>query len=312
MIEVVERLTSVVIVTHQSATTIARCIDSVFSSFVDVQIVVVDNASADGTAGIVRKRLRTLPEGNPAVVGAMSRTVLIENPDNQGFARACNQGAAVANGDVVVFLNPDAFVGASVIGELSAHLRSNPEIGLLGCGVVDEAGHPHGPQRRRDPTCRRSAMTLSGLARFERRWPSLAGVEVRAGANEAAKEQALVDVDAVNGALMMLPRRALDAVGGFDEAFVLHAEDLDLCRRVRNAGWRVVHAAHVSIVHIGGVSSRQRPFWVEWQKTRSLWRYFRKHEPQRSALVRTTVFAGLGLLLVAKSPRLLASLWHRA
>jgi GT2 family glycosyltransferase len=88
-------------------------------------------------------------------------------------------------------------------------------------------------------------------------------------------------VDAVSGALMLMPRTLFERLGGFDEAYRLHAEDLDLCRRARMAGATVAIANDLRVLHVRGVSSRARPLFVEWHKHRGLWRYFRKFEARR-------------------------------
>ena len=82
----------------------------------------------------------------------------------------------------------------------------------------------------------------------------------------------------VDDALMLMPLGLFLQLAGFDEEFHLHVEDLDLCRRTREAGYEVLIANDLTVVHVGGVSSRSRPVWVEWQKHASLWRYFRKFE----------------------------------
>lgn len=297
-------LTSVIIVSHWSQATIGRCLDSLLAAAGNLQLIVVDNQSGDGTLAQVRQRLDALPvqqrDAEPAPL------LLLANDHNRGFASACNQGAALAAGDVLVFLNPDAFPAADSLARLRRILERQPQVGLLGCRVLDEAGQPSGPQRRREPTWRRSLMSLTGLARFEHRWPALAGIEQPAASPSSGPGgdggDAVDYVDAVNGALMMLPARVFHAVQGFDEGFRLHAEDLDLCRRVRDAGWRVAHAAGVAITHIGGVSSRRRPLWVQWCKTRSLWRYFRKHQPDAGLVLRLAVAAGLALRLAVSVP----------
>jgi GT2 family glycosyltransferase len=103
--------------------------------------------------------------------------------------------------------------------------------------------------------------------------------------------QSLQQVDAVSGALLLLPRILFDRIGGFDEAYRLHAEDLDLCRRVRMTGAAVVVANDVRVLHLRGVSSRSRPLFVEWHKHRGLWRYFRKFEaPRHGWFTRCAVF----------------------
>lgn len=304
-------LVSVVIVTHQSASTIARCIQSVRTSACPVEIIVVDNASDDGTCDVLDGLIERVGDFSASglVADTESNVTVLVNADNLGFARACNQGAAAATGNAVLFLNPDAFVGERAIGMLDRHLRSDARIGLIGCRVVDESGRPHGPQRRREPTWRRSLMSITGLSRLERRWPVLDGVEVAFDPNDDGTEpRAIVEhVDAVNGAVMMLPRKTFNDIGGFDGAFTLHAEDLDLCRRVRDAGMHVALANDVEVVHIGGVSSRRRPLWVEWQKTRSLWRYFRKHQSEAGPAICVAAAAGLAVRLILKAPGLIRS-----
>lgn len=300
-------LTSVIIVSHWSQATLGACLDQVLAAAGQPQVIVVDNQSGDGTLGQVQRRLQTLASAQGGA--GPERLKLIANDHNLGFASACNQGAAAADGDVLVFLNPDAFPTPDSLAHLRALLDERPKMGLLGCRVVDQAGRPSGPQRRREPTWRRSLMSLTGLARFEARWPALAGVEQPA---TRRRGDAVEQVDAVNGALMMLPAAVFRTVGGFDEGFRLHAEDLDLCRRVREAGWQVGHAGQVQITHIGGVSSRRRPLWVHGCKTRSLWRYFRKHEADAGPVLGTAVAVGLALRWLAGLPAVLvASIRHK-
>jgi GT2 family glycosyltransferase len=284
-------LTSVVIVSHRSLATLGDCLAAVLASTAPGEVIAGDNGSDDGSAGLLAELAASQP-----------RLQVIVNPDNRGFGAACNQGARLATGDALLLLNPDAFVPVDALARLRTVLGLDPAIGLLGCSVVDADGRPHGPQRRREPTWRRSLMSLTGLARLERRWPALAGVERPAPAPMMAVTEA---VDAVNGAVMLLPTGLFRALGGFDEGFRLHAEDLDLCRRVRDAGRRVAIAPAIAVRHVGGVSGRRRPLWVEWQKTRSLWRYFRKHQPDAGPVVRAVVALGLGLRLLLRAPLLL-------
>lgn len=288
-VECLPGLTSVIIVSHQSMSTLPRCIDAVLGSTALVQLIVVDNASEDGAIDWLRERAH---ESTPLH--------LVANTDNRGYAAACNQGLKIARGDLVLILNPDAFLAADTIELMRQSLADAQEIGLLGCRVDDERGCPNGPQRRREPTARRSLMTLLGLDRWQHRWPRLAGIEIP----PAQAQQPIELVDAVNGSAMLIRAALFRRLGGMDERFKLHAEDLDLCRRVRDEGWLVARAAKIRVVHLGGVSSRARPFWVEWQKSCSLWRYFRKHQADATWLVRSAVASGLGLRLLVRLPAL--------
>jgi GT2 family glycosyltransferase len=115
--------------------------------------------------------------------------------------------------------------------------------------------------------------------------------------------RAVQEVEAISGALMLLPRALFDRIGGFDANYRLHVEDLDLCRRARDAGALVAVANDVSVVHVRGVSSRSRPGFSEWHKHRGLWRYFRKFEaPRRNIIVRAGAWLAIWLHWALRLP----------
>lgn len=119
-------------------------------------------------------------------------------------------------------------------------------------------------------------------------------------------DRVLQPVDIISGALMLMPRALFDRIGAFDEGYRLHAEDMDLCRRARDAGALVAVANDIRVLHIRGVSSRARPVFVEWHKHRGLWRYFRKFEAaQQGVLTRLGVFAAIWLHFGAVLARIL-------
>ena len=276
-------LTSVIVVTADSGVLLLQCIDRALASSARLEIIVVDNASQDGAP----VHAVSAHAGDP-------RLRLIANAVNRGFGPACNQGAAAAHGDALLFLNPDCLIEADTIAAMRAVCAADRSIGLLGADVRTPAGAPARGNRRRDPTVRRSVMTFSGLARFESRWPSLAGVEMNASASRVDVER----VDAVSGACMYLPRAAFERVGGFDEGYFLHVEDLDLCRRIRDAGFAVAIANAVRVVHVQGSSSRHRPLFVAAHKRRGMWRYFTKFDAQaQNPALRALVWLGLWLRL---------------
>ena len=269
-----------IVVTHQSASTIDDCLSHLRGSEGVVAIRVVDNQSSDDTIAVVQRHAT-----------ADARVRFVANPDNPGFAVACNQGAADV-GDAaawLAFVNPDCMVAADTLVRLRAHARSLEREALVGADLVGEDGERDGAARRRDPDF--GAMLHS---------PAAARLEVARDPSRA-----LQLVDAVSGALMLLPRSLFERVDGFDEGYRLHAEDLDLCRRVRLAGATVVIANQVEVLHVRGVSSRSRPVFVEWHKHRGLWRYFRKFEaPRRNPLTRAAVFLAIWLHWAARLPSL--------
>ena len=255
-----------VVVTHQSASTIDECLSRLREARDVAAIRVVDNASTDETMTIVQRHAAADP-----------RLRFVANPDNPGFAVACNQGARDGDAPWLAFVNPDCLVDADTLARLRAHAAALGEA-LLGADLVDEAGRRDAAARRRDP---RFAAML--------RTPSAARLGV--AVDDALPVQR---VDAVSGALMLMSRVLFEQVGGFDEAYRLHAEDLDLCRRVRATGASVAVANHVRVRHVRGVSSRARPLFVEWHKHRGFWRYFRKFEAAGvGAGTRALVFAAI-------------------
>ena len=131
------------------------------------------------------------------------------------------------------------------------------------------------------------------MTRFSARYPRLFS---DFNLHEQELPRGPVDVEAISGALMLVRRAAMDAVGPWDEAYFLHCEDLDWCMRFRQHGWRIVFVPNAPAIHDKGVSSRSRPIFVEWHKHRGLWRYFRKFEaPHRSAGMAAAVFAAIWL-----------------
>lgn len=257
-----------IVVTHQSAATIDDCLARLRAAAGIAEIRVVDNASTDGTLAAVQRHAAADP-----------RLRFIANPDNPGFAVACNQGAADSGAAWLAFVNPDCMVEADSLARLQAHAAMLGDA-LVGADLVDETGVRDAAARRRDPHF--AAML---------RAPSTARLGVALDAS-----QALQGVDAVSGALMLLPRVLFTRVGGFDPGYRLHAEDLDLCRRVRDSGGTIAVANDVRVVHVRGVSSRSRPVFVEWHKHRGLLRYFGKFEASgRSRLVRAGVLLAVWL-----------------
>lgn len=259
-----------VVVSYRSAETIDDCLQRLRHCAGVDEIRVVDNASDDGTVDIVQRH-----------AASDARVRFIANPDNPGFGVACNQGAADSGAPWLAFVNPDCLVLPETLACMRA-LADTVALPLLGADLVDEAGIRDTAARRCDPDF--GAMLLgAGRAR-----------QAMAVAPDDTLE--LQPVDAVSGALMLMPRVLFERIGGFDEGYRLHAEDLDLCRRARAAGATVAVANRVRVLHVRGVSSRARPFFVEWHKHRGLWRYFRKFEaPRRGLLVRAGVWLAICL-----------------
>lgn len=288
MSEHVAGMTSIVVVAADSGPLLGRAVASALAGGLGVEVIVVDNASSDGEVERVER--------------AHAKSVrVLRNPANLGFGPACNRGAAIARGDLLLFLNPDCELAAGSVDAIRRVLAADDRIGLLGVEVCGTAGRPARGNRRRDPTLKRALMAMTGLSHFEWISPMLAGIEMPVVDPHPAVEY----VDAVSGACMAVRRTVFDRIAGFDEGYFLHVEDLDLCRRTRDAGWRVAIAHDVRARHWQGSSSRHRRVFVERHKHRGMWRYFLRFDPAaRSWGWRCLVRGGLWLHFLALLPLL--------
>jgi len=270
---------AVVIVSYQSASTLDACLVRLRAAEDVAEIRVVDNGSDDGTLEIVQRHASADP-----------RLRFIANPDNPGFAAANNQGVADSQAPWLAFINPDLLVAPDTLSLLRARGVALGDC-VLGVEQVDEQGQPDAAVRRRDPD-------FGAMLRHPGQGARLA--------IPADPSQPLQQVPALSGALLLMPRALFERIGGWDAGYRLHAEDLDLCRRAREAGAVVAIANDLQVVHVRGVSSRSRPFFVEWHKHRGLWRYFRRFEaPRRNLLVQAAVWGAIWAHAAAQVPRLL-------
>ena len=274
-----------IVVTYNSASTLDACLARLRAAEDIAQVRVVDNGSEDDSVAIARRHALADP-----------RVRFIANADNPGFAAANNQGVADTEASWLAFINPDLMVEPATLASLVARGQALGDC-VLGVEQVDADGVPDPAVRRRDPD-------FAAMLRNPR-----AGIRLALPAEPQARLQV---VPALSGALLVMPRPLFDRLGGWDAGYRLHAEDLDLCRRARLAGATVAIANDLRVVHVRGVSSRSRPFFVEWHKHRGLWRYFRRFEAaQRSwpvqGLVWLAIWAHAALLL----PRLLRQQLNR-
>ena len=261
---------SVIVVAADSGPELRECVRQVLSFSLPLELVLVDNASRDGVP--------------PAIARARQhdeRLKVIYSHRNIGFGPAVNLGAKQARGDSLLILNPDCLPTEEDVRTLLALQAAQPKAGLIGAVVCDLDGRPDPASRRRDPLLRRSLNTLLGRA----------GETVQVD-GEIPFET--IEVEAVSGALMLLTREMFWRLGGFDEKYFLHCEDLDLCRRVRDIGYQVLLAGGVRVAHGKGSSSRHRPVFVSRHKHRGMWRWFRQHDPAaRNPLIAAAVWSGI-------------------
>jgi N-acetylglucosaminyl-diphospho-decaprenol L-rhamnosyltransferase len=239
---------------------------------------VVDNASRDGTAEMTRAEF---PE-----------VELIASHTNLGFAAATNLAIRRSRAPYVLALNPDTQVTAGAIDHVLGLLESNSSIGIAGCRLEREDGTFDHAARRSFPT------PLGALAHFTRigRHPSAPRwlAQYRAPWVESGP------VDAVNGAFMLIRRRALDEVGLFDEGYWMYMEDLDLCYRFGQAGWITWYDAGATVLHVkAGTSGKYRKPRLDYAFHYGMLHFYRKHyASSRNPLLNLVVYLGIGVKFV--------------
>ncbi len=275
---------SVIVVAADSGAELRECVRRILACSLPLELILVDNASLDGVP--------------PAIERAHehdARLKVIYNRRNLGFGRAVNLAAKQARGSSLLILNPDCLPGEDDLQRLLAVQSANPKAGLIGAVVCAADGRPDPASWRRDPLLRRSLNTLLGR---------------RGDAVQVEQEipHEVIEAEAISGALMLITREMFERLGGFDEKYFLHCEDLDLCRRVRDSGYQVLLAGDVRVAHGKGSSSRHRPVFVSRHKHRGMWRWFRSHDPAaRHPLIAAAVWLGIWTHFLVQIP---GQLWR--
>ena len=273
---------SVVIPTHDTCGLTLRCLDAVAAwPRGEHEVIVVDDASADGTAAAVRER-------HPGVV-------LVVRARAGGFTRAVNEGLAAARGERLFLLNSDAEAPPATPGAILEAFAGRPRLGAAALPLVDEDGSPQWSAGR-FPTPLWLFALASGLPGLLRRLP---------GYRLARRAARGVEVDWVPGAALALRREAWAAVGPLDEGYAFYAQDLDYCTRLSRAGWEVALLAGPPVRHRGGATIGRRPGAVGSAHPRLLWTDLarwaeRNRAPAFAAAARRALRAGAGLRLAAR------------
>ena len=250
---------SVVLVVFMTGESLFPSVDSALAQPEVGEVIVVDNGSLPEDAA----RLAELAALNP-------RVRLLTGQGNVGFARGANLGAGIAQGDLLVFLNPDAFLGEGGVTALAEALCGRPSPSLVGARIINSDGTEQRGGRRGEITPLSTLLSLSTLAR---RAPALRRFEVHL--EDEPTPTGVVETPTISGACFAMRRTDFEALGGFDEGYFLHVEDIDLCWRVRRAGGQVVFQPAARVIHVGH-TSRANPLRVEFAKGRGLARFFRK------------------------------------
>lgn len=280
--------TLVIIVNFNAGDAVVRCVGAVLATREALRLSVADNDSTDGSC----ERLRSLYAGNP-------RFALVENGQNLGFARAVNALAQGARDRYLLILNPDCELFPGALLELRKALEADPVAGIAAPMVTGNSGQALSGTLRTFPEPRRAFMTATGLWRLGRWIPCLRGV----GLENDSLPRETSRADAVSGACMLVRAELFRDLGGMDEAYGFHFEDLDLMFRMRQRGFHCLFVPGARAFHQPGTSSRSRPWWVHRQKHLGMQRFFRKHYAAAySGFARVLVYGGIWLHYVLTLP----------
>ncbi|HEX5386999.1 MAG TPA: glycosyltransferase family 2 protein [Gemmatimonadales bacterium] len=260
---------SVAVVSYNARDDLRACLGSVhLAASPPPSTVVVDNGSSDGTAEMVR--------------GEFPGVDLVIDPSNRGYGAASNQAVARTATPYVLLVNGDTLVAPGALDALADYLDAHPRVGVLGPRLRNADG-------TLQPSCYpflgtvQSWLEKTALGRAAARVPGLRDrvLLVNSGHDRARA------VPWVMGAALALRREAFDAIGGFDESFFMYAEEVDLCRRLRNAGWEVHFAPVTDVVHRGGASTAPIRGAMALERVRSATRFYRRHysPPRAAALI---------------------------
>jgi GT2 family glycosyltransferase len=228
------------------------------SSGVSLTAIVVDNASSDGSAD--------------AVEAAFPQATVVKNDSNLGFGKASNIGIERTQGEFLLFLNPDVMVEQSCIRTLADFLLANPKAGAVGPRLARPDGRLDLASRRGFPTPRSAFYRLILLSRLFPKSPRFN----RYNMGYLSEEQ-VHEIDAGTAACLMFRRSAIDEVGPFDPDYFMYGEDLDLCFRLKQAGWKIFYVPAAVATHIKGASSRQASSAMLREFHRAMWIFHRKH-----------------------------------
>ncbi len=251
---------SAIVVTYHTGDSLELCLRSLFSEpWVD-EVILVDN----GNPAPVSSSLRALQADRRDVT-------LIQGQGNVGFARACNLGAELATGRHLLFVNPDAVLQRGAAERMVEAGRRARSPWIVGGRLVDKRGREQRGARRELLTPWTALVGMLGLGSLEIVSPVFRDVH----RERDPKPDTVVPMPVVSGALMLMPRADFVSIGGFDEGYFLHVEDIDICRRVGEAGGAVLFEPGAEALHFGATS---RASWskVEGHKARGLVRYFEK------------------------------------
>mgnify|MGYP002735096571 CR=1 FL=1 len=272
---------SVVIVNYQTYELTRDTINSVlkYSYPFSLEIIVVDNASADDSLAKLKDYFK-------------DNVRFIASGENRGFAAGNNQALKDLDCDYVLLLKSDTVVWENTLQDIYDYMESNPDVGACGCRVRLENGELDKACKRTFPNVKNSFFRLFHI-------PNKSKDDNYNLTNLPDDE--VYEIDCLTGAFMFIRKAALDEAGLLDETFFMYGEDIDLCYRIKEAGWKIVYYGKSSITHLKGASSKKQKSKLIYEFYRAMYVYYKKHHAGESSfIVNIVVYIGIAVLCILK------------
>ena len=272
---------SIIIVNYNTCNLTMDCLQSVFASVTEYkyEVILIDNNSADQSV--------------PTIQHHYPQAILKANEDNVGFARANNQGMAIADGRYVLLLNSDTVVQPDTLQTMISFMDSRTDLGASGCKIILPDGSLDKACKRGFPTPSASFYYAFGFSKLFPNVPKFNQYQLGYLSPDES-----YPIDCLVGAFMMVRREAIEQVGGLDEDYFMYGEDIDWCYRLKQAGWGIYYNADTTIVHYKGGSARRRPLRIVYEFHRAMLLFHRKHfRSKYNPLINAAVYTGIGVKL---------------
>ena len=271
---------SVIIVNYQTYELTKNTINSIldYTYPFSVEVIVVDNASDDDSLYKLKNYFK-------------DKVTFIASENNNGFAAGNNQALEIAEGRYQLLLNSDTVVWKNTLEKIYNYMEKHTDVGACGCQVLLESGELDKACKRSFPNVKNSFFRLFHI-------PSKSSAN---DYNPDLADDEVYEIDCLTGAFMFIRKKAIDEVGFLDETFFMYGEDIDLCYRIKNAGWKIIYYGKSKITHLKGASSKRQKSKLLYEFYRAMYVYYRKHHSDENSLITNlAVYIGISLLCLVK------------
>ena len=272
---------SIVILNYQTFELTKNTINSIFEYEYpfSYEVLLVDNASGDDSLS----RLKDYFKDN---------VIFIESRENNGFAAGNNQALKIAKGKYQLLLNSDTIVWENTLESIYYYMEKHTDVGATGCRVLLENGDLDKACKRSFPNVKNSFFRLFHI-------PTKSKDD---NYNlDSLPDDGVYEIDCLTGAFMFIRKEALDEVGFLDETFFMYGEDIDLCFRIKQAGWKIVYYGKSKITHFKGASRKKQKSELIYEFYRAMYVYYKKHHAHESFFITNfSVYFGIALLCILK------------